>query len=134
MSDGTKVVCYPAILDDRDNKKEQYTVTFPDVPGAISDGEGIAEALVNGSEALGLTLYGKKEFPKPSDIEKIKKENPKTIVNYIAVDMEEIKKRIVLPTVKKNTTLPGELAKKAEEAGINFSQTLKEALERKLMK
>lgn len=134
MKSDDKLVLYPAILDDRNNKKKQYTVTFPDVPEAISDGEGIAQALINGADALGLALYGRKNFPKRSDIEKVKKENPETIVNYIAVDMDEIKKRVVLPTVKKNTTLPGELAKEAEEAGINFSQTLKEALEKKLMK
>lgn len=128
------LVSYPAILDDKDNEKGQYTVTFPDVPGAITDGEGIAQALINGADALGLVLYGEKEFPKASDIEDIRKNNPKAIVNYIAVDLDEIKKHVVLPTVKKNTTLPGELAKKAEEAGINFSQTLKEALEKKLMK
>lgn len=128
------LVSYPAILDDKDNEKGQYTVTFPDVPGAITDGEGIAQALINGADALGLVLYGEKEFPKVSDIEDIRKNNPKAIVNYIAVDLDEIKKHIVLPTVKKNTTLPGELAKKAEDAGINFSKVLREALEEKLEK
>ncbi len=132
MSKGMAVVSYPAVLDDKDNEKGLYTVTFPDVPAAISEGKGIAQAIINGSDALGLTLYGKKKYPKPSDIEEVRKNNPDTIVNYIAVDMDDIKKRVVLPTVKKNTTLPGELAKRAEEAGVNFSQVLREALEEKL--
>ncbi|OYS59521.1 HicB family protein [Limosilactobacillus reuteri] len=127
-----KKIVYPAILNDEYNKNGEYTVTFPDVPAAISQGLNLADALINGAEALGLALYGEKEFPIPTSIEEIKKENPKKIVNYIAVDMNDIKKHVVLPTVKKNTTLPGELAKRAEEAGINFSQTLREALEEKL--
>lgn len=125
---------YPAILDDKDNEKGIYTVTFPDVPEAITQGDGLAEAILNGADALGLVLYNKKELPKPTNINQVIEQNKNTIVNYIAVDLNEIKKHIVLPTVKKNTTLPGELAKKAEEAGINFSQTLREALENKLNK
>ncbi|WP_425445666.1 type II toxin-antitoxin system CcdA family antitoxin [Trichococcus patagoniensis] len=34
--------------------------------------------------------------------------------------------------VRKNTTIPVDLAEKAEEAGINFSATLTEALKEKL--
>ncbi len=36
-------------------------------------------------------------------------------------------------TVKKNTTIPEYLVKLAEEKGLNFSETLKEALENKLL-
>lgn len=129
-----RIVAYPAVLDDRYNNPQEYTVTFPDVGAAISQGKGIAEALYKGAEALGLTLYDKKELPQASDIEKVKEENPGTIVNYIFVDLEEAKKNVILPTVKKNTTLPGELAKRAEDAGINFSKCLREALEKELNK
>ena len=31
-----RYVAYPAVLDDTENEKGLYTVTFPDVPGAIS--------------------------------------------------------------------------------------------------
>lgn len=134
MSKRTRVVSFPAVLDDRDNEKGVYTVTFPDVSSAISEGQGVAQALINGADALGLALYGMKKYPKPSDAEEVRKNNPGTIVNYIAVDMDDIRKRVILPTVKKNTTLPAELAKEAEKAGVNFSQTLKEALEEKLNK
>lgn len=132
MSIKNKEIVYPAILDDTQNAKGVYTVTFPDVPSAISQGTGIADALLMGADALGLALYDQEELPEPSDINIVRADNPQAIVDYIAVDLDEAKKNVVLPTVKKNTTLPGELAKKAEEAGINFSQTLKEALEEKL--
>ena len=47
----THYVAYPAILDDRENDPGTYTVTFPDVPGAISEGVGIPDALAKGAEA-----------------------------------------------------------------------------------
>lgn len=129
------VVVYPAILDDRENgEKGYYTVTFPDVPGAISEGHGKGEAMINGAEALGGVLLDtpKDELPVASTVQEVKKNNPNVLVVEIASDLEEARRNTRPVTVKKNTTIPGDLAFKAEQAGINFSQTLTEALKSKL--
>jgi predicted RNase H-like HicB family nuclease len=127
-------VVYPAILDDSENEKECYTVTFPDVPGAITDGNGEGEAMARGSEILGAFLYDlpKDQLPVPTDIEDVKRRNPDKLVVPIFADLEKARRETKPATVKKNTTIPGDLAYKAEEAGINFSQTLTEALKQKL--
>ena len=127
-------VVYPAILDDSENKKECYTVTFPDVSGAITDGNGEGEAMARGSEILGAFLYDlpKDQLPVPTDIEDVKRRNPDKLVVPIFADLEKARRETKPATVKKNTTIPGDLAYKAEEAGINFSQTLTEALKQKL--
>lgn len=132
MNSEKRIVAYPAILDDSENPKGMYTVTFPDVPGAISQGMGVPEAMANGSEALGLMLYNEEKLPNVSDIKEIQKENQGSLVTMIFSDLAEAKKHVKTPMVKKNTTIPGDLAQKAEEAGINFSKTLTEALEQKL--
>ena len=128
----SRVVAYPAILDDSENKKGVYTVTFPDVPGAISDGKGVAEAMQRGSEALGLMLYDEKDLPAVSSLGQVRKNNSDKIVTLIFNDLDETKKHVKTPVVKKNTTIPGDLAQEAEDAGINFSQTLTDALRAKL--
>ena len=127
-------VVYPAILDDSENKKECYTVTFPDVSGAITDGNGEGEAMARGSEILGAFLYDlpKDQLPVPTDIEEVRRRNPDKLVVPIFADLEKARRETKPATVKKNTTIPGDLAYKAEEAGINFSQTLTEALIQKL--
>ena len=127
-------VVYPAILDDSENKKECYTVTFPDVSGAITDGNGEGEAMARGSEILGAFLYDlpKDQLPVPTDIEEVRRRNPDKLVVPIFADLERARRETKPATVKKNTTIPGDLAYKAEEAGINFSQTLTEALKQKL--
>ena len=127
-------VVYPAILDDSENKKECYTVTFPDVSGAITDGNGEGEAMARGSEILGAFLYDlpKDQLPVPTDIEEVRRRNPDKLVVPIFADLEKARRETKPATVKKNTTIPGGLAYKAEEAGINFSQTLTEALKQKL--
>lgn len=128
------VVVYPAILDDSENEKGYYTVTFPDVKGAITDGRGEGRAMANGSEVLGAFLYDlpKDQLPVPTDIETIRKNNPNKLVVPIFADLEKARLETKPAIVKKNTTIPGDLAYKAEQAGINFSQTLTEALQHKL--
>lgn len=100
----TQYIAYPAILDDRVNDSGTYTVTFPDVPGAISQGVGIPEALSNGAEALALMLYDEKNLPTVSDLSKVKADNPQAIVSYITVDLIDITKKVKLgePTFKIN--------------------------------
>ncbi|MEE5987205.1 type II toxin-antitoxin system HicB family antitoxin [Ligilactobacillus equi] len=126
------VVAYPAILDNSENADGVYTVTFPDVPGAISEGNNIATAMKNGSEALGLMLYDAEEIPVVSNLKEVTKKHPNQTVTLIFADLEDTRRNVKKPVVKKNTTIPGDLAHKAEEAGINFSKTLTEALRQKL--
>lgn len=128
----TNYVAYAAVLDDRENTKGVYTVTFPDVPGAISQGNGIAEALAMGAEALELMLYDEKNLPTPSSIESIEKEYPEAIVSFVTADLIAAAKKVKAPVIRKNTTIPVDIAERAEEAGINFSATLTEALKDKL--
>ncbi len=53
----SKFVAYPAVLDDHENEPGQYIVTFPNVPGAITQGDSLPSALAAASEVLGLMLY-----------------------------------------------------------------------------
>lgn len=128
------VVVYPAILDDSEKEKGLYTVTFPDVPGAISDGHSTGEAMARGSEALGCILCETPvdKLPPASDWHELQKKNPGKLVVLIFCDLNEARRKSREVTVKKNTTIPGELAYRAEQAGINFSQVLTEALREKL--
>jgi predicted RNase H-like HicB family nuclease len=129
-----KLVAYPAIFDDSLNRPGEYTVTFPDVPSAITDGNNIAEALVSAAEVLGLELYDAKTLPEPTDIKKLVREHPNQLVNMVAADLDQAKAEVVVVKVKKNTSIPADLAQAAEKRGINFSAVLTSALEKELQK
>lgn len=129
-----KLVAYPAIFDDSLNRPGEYTVTFPDVPSAITDGNNIAEALVNATEVLGLELYDAKTLPEPTDIKKLVREHPNQLVNMVAADLDQAKAEVVVVKVKKNTSIPADLAQAAEKREINFSALLTSALEKELQK
>lgn len=88
-----KVIVYPAVLDNSENSDDVYTVTFPDVPGAISEGKGLAQAMLNGSEALGLMLYDVDEMPEASNIDEVRAEYPEAEVTLIFTDLEDARRR-----------------------------------------
>lgn len=123
---------YPAILDDSENEKGFYTVIFPDVPGAIGEGKGLSKAIASGKEGLEGILIGTDETYKSSPIEKVKNDNPDKIVTYILADMKEANNITKPATIKKNTSIPRDLAIRGEKAGINFSKLLTDALKVKL--
>lgn len=125
------VFTYPAIFDP-DEQNRGYTVTFPDLPGCITEGDTLQEALTNAEEAMALYLEpdyddDSPSFPKASDIASIFTNKPAfaTLVKAnVNVDTRK--------SVRKNLTLPAWLNTRAEAAGVNFSQTLQEALKEKL--
>jgi antitoxin HicB len=61
---------YPADFEPADDPDVGYTVTFRDVPGAITQGDDLDEAMSNGRDAIvgGLLFYAEngESFPKAS--------------------------------------------------------------------
>lgn len=60
-------IAYQAVL--KPQRGGGFTVTFPDLPDAVTEGESQAEALFNAAEVLTLTLEGRMDegvaIPKP---------------------------------------------------------------------
>lgn len=129
----TKVVVYPSVFI-KDADTETLTIIFPDVPGAISQANSFGEALINAEEVLGLMLYDEKMLPEASSLEKVREAYPEDSVQLTAVDLIKAAKTVSKPLVKKNTTIPADLAQQASEKGINFSAVLTRALEKELGK
>ena len=52
---------YPARFKKGESDKTVYTVTFPDLPGAVTEGRGITEAIAMAVECAGLWLVDELE-------------------------------------------------------------------------
>lgn len=52
---------FPAIFDAGENGSDGYTITFPDLPGCISEGENVDDAMIMAKDALEGFLYGMEE-------------------------------------------------------------------------
>lgn len=124
---------YPAVFTAESSGG--YSVSFPDIEGCYTDGENLLDAMNMASDALALMLYqyeaeGKKA-PDPSDPKTIHCESGQ-FVNYVLADTMEYRKRFNNKAVKKTLSIPEWLNEEAQNANINFSQTLQEALREKL--
>ena len=123
---------YPATL----HKEEiGYSVWIDDIPGCISQGDSLQEAVVNIKEALGLYYEDYKSrnesLPVPSAPEKIKHEQDESVM-LIEFNALDYIKHHDNKSVKKTLTIPSWLNNLAEENNINFSSVLQAALKKRL--
>jgi predicted RNase H-like HicB family nuclease len=117
---------YPALFHPED---EGYSVSFPDLPGCITEGDDLAEAIDMAQEALGVFLAymldNEREIPEPSPIAGLDPEDG--FLSYVSADVNKYRQNG--KSVKKTLTIPEWLNIKAEKAGVNFSKALQNALE-----
>lgn len=78
------MLLYPAVF----TQGECYiTVTFPDIPSAITQGETQEEAFEIVQEVLGFALEDYEKYPKASDIVELQKQHPESTIAVIGIDM-----------------------------------------------
>ena len=126
---------YPAVF--YKNEIGGYTVIFPDLEYAITEGKDEFEAMEMAVDCLAGFLYtssmDEEEIPKPSDLQEI---NLQEFLKDKDVNIKEAFKTLAKlhfdKSVRKTLTIPAWLDKEARKAKINFSKTLQEALLKKL--
>lgn len=128
---------YPAVFDPNENGG--LTVTFPDLPGCVTEGGDLDEAMLMAAEAMALHLYGMEDDGDPiptaskaSDDLIPDDADPGAFVTLIQARTEPIRDELQNKAVKKTLTIPQWLNDEAEEAGVNFSQLLQFAIKEKL--
>jgi len=120
---------YPAVF----TQGEHYiTVTFPDIPSAITQGKTQEEAFEMAQEVLGFALEDYEKYPKASDIVELQKQHPESTIAVIGIDMVAYNRKYHSKKVRKNVTIPEWLNELAEKSNLNFYQVLTDALEEKL--
>lgn len=119
---------YPAIFYQGEGA---YAVEVPDLPGCVSGGATLAEAMLMGTDAASgwvLTeLEDGKSIPQASPIVDI---HPETggFVSMLLLDMDSYTEKYGNKAVRKNLTIPAWLNTFAESKHINFSQVLQDSL------
>ena len=123
---------FPAILH---YAEDGISISYPDLPGCLSCSDTTDGATQDAKEALGLHLWGMEKdgdpIPEPTPIHALMLEKNE-IPLLVEVFMPAIRTRIETRFVKKTLSIPAYMNARAEEAGINFSQVLQEALSTKL--
>ena len=119
---------YPAVF--HFNKDDgSYTITYPDLPGCISEGKNLSKALFMAQDALTQWIEyhtdEKLKLAHPSKLDEVKC-GKNEFVNLVRA---EIKDNLA---VKRTISLPKWMDEKAQKAKLSLSKVLQEALSEKL--
>ncbi len=125
------ILTYPACFYPCEEKEGAYTVEVPDLPGCVSEGASLAEAILMGIDAASGWVLDEledgKEVPPASPLESIIPK-PGGFVNILVLDMDTYAEKYGEKAVRKNLTIPAWLNTFAEKNHINFSQVLQDSL------
>lgn len=126
---------YPAIFSPLEEKKG-YCVTFPDLPGAVTEGDTLADALEMAVNCAGLWVLDEleegNEVPKASEPSNITLESKDDFINLIVLDVDAYAEKYGQKAIRKNCTIPAWLNTISEKEHLNYSAILQEALIEKL--
>ncbi|MDY6305035.1 MAG: type II toxin-antitoxin system HicB family antitoxin [Oribacterium sp.] len=122
---------YPAIFTHFDDE-DGYTVEFPDLPGCVTEGYGIADTMFMAEDAASgwiLTeLEDGKNPPKASDIHSFHAPT-NGFLSMVALDMDAYAEKYGEKAVKKTLTIPAWMNTYVERHGISCSRVLREAVD-----
>lgn len=121
---------YPAIFTPCiDN--EGYTVVVPDLPGCVTEGDSLADAIEMGVDAASGWILGELEdgnnIPPASDYKNIVPDS-NSFTNMLVLDMDAYAEQYGNKAVRKNITIPAWLNAYGEKNHLNFSKILQDAL------
>lgn len=124
---------YPAVFYQAD---DGYTVEFPDLPGCITQGETLEEAMEMAIDAASgwilIMIEDGEEIPSPSKQIDLLDFEGASFSNLIMLDMDGYAKQFGEKAVKKTLSIPRWLNTLAERKNINFSHVLQLGLKLEL--
>lgn len=122
---------YPACFYPDNEREGAYAVVVPDLPGCVSGGDTLAEAILMGTDAASGWILDEledgKAVPEASPLESIVPD-PGGFVSILVLDMDSYAEKYGEKAVRKNLTIPAWLNTFAEKNHINFSQVLQDSL------
>lgn len=120
-------------------EKDGVHVVFPDLPGCITFGVDEEEAVRMAREALALHIYGMEQdreaIPQPSPLQTLAEQEElqkNEMFFLVEAFMPSFREKQNKRFVKKTLSIPYWMNAEAERIGLNFSQTLQNAIVQKL--
>jgi len=124
---------YPAVFYPWD-EGGGYTVEVPDLPGCVSEGDSLAEAILMGTDAASGWVLDELEEGRPappaSGVGQITPEEDGGFVSVLVLDMDEYARKFGRKTIKKtmDLELPAYLATFAESRRLDISRIAQDAI------
>lgn len=116
---------------------DNVLVEVPDLD-ILTEGKDMNDAIDMARDAIELKCVSmedeKEDIPSPSNIGDLNVNNGtfadegETIISFVDIDSTEYRRKIDTKTVRRNVALPSWLNYEADQAGVNVSRILQEAL------
>ena len=118
---------YPAVF--HPNEDGSFTITYPDLPGCISEGKSLGNAMYMAQSALSQWMEyltdKKQEIPQASSLKDIEADKEE-FTSLVRVDVRDGR------AVKRTVSIPKWMDDMVSEAGLSLSRVLQDALKEKL--
>lgn len=118
---------FPAVF--HANEDGSYTITYPDLPGCVSEGKSLSNAMYMAQSALsqwiGYLAEKNQQIPLATEQKSIST-NENEFVNLIRADVKDGR------AVKRTVSLPKWMDEKVSESGLSLSRVLQDALSQRL--
>ncbi|MBR1597892.1 MAG: type II toxin-antitoxin system HicB family antitoxin [Lachnospiraceae bacterium] len=129
------VLIYPVVFTQTHDSKDTYLINIPDLKG-FTEGFGIEDAYSMARDYIGSACFDKEDsmLPKPSNISEIVVSetefagNGDSFVSLVDVDLDAYRQKVNNRAVRRNVSIPGWLNQAADEANLNVSRILQDAL------
>ena len=124
-------LAYVAVFEPYEDGTGGFTVEFPDLPGCVTGGDDLTEALFMAEDAASGWILGELEEgntpPKASDIREIPVESGQ-FKSFIALDMDAYAEKYGEKAVKKTLTIPAWMNTFVENHHISCSKILQDSI------
>lgn len=124
---------FPVVLEEQDGR---YLASVPDVPGCVTGGADVNEAVRMSRDALAGCLCTYEDMgvdlPARKSLSEIQSENPGALLVMVDVDTLEYRKRTDTVAVRRTVSLPKWLDTLASKSGVSLSQVLQDSLKQRL--
>ena len=118
---------YPALF--HSNEDGSFTITYPDLPGCISEGKSLGNAMYMAQSALtqwiGYLADKQQAIPPASDL-KVVETAPDEFASLIRTETKDGR------AVKRTVSIPKWMDDQVSEAGLSLSRVLQDALKERL--
>lgn len=122
-----KEYIYPAVFLQNDDGS--YTITYPDLPGCISEGKDLGNAMYMAQSALTQWMEyltdKQLEIPPASAIRDVETEASE-FVSLVRIELKDDR------AVRRTVSIPKWMDDKVSEAGLSLSRVLQDALKDRL--
>lgn len=121
---------YPAVFYPCEDKRG-YTVILPDLPGCITEGDSLPDAIFMGTDAASGWLLDEledgKEIPPATPLDEVIPEKG-GFANLLVLDMDAYAEKYGNKAVRKNITIPAYMNTYIEKNEISLSRIAQDAI------